>query len=137
MTTVLRLRGWAIMMTGAIWLGLLSGCVGDMPHGGSWSTLSKPAAAQSASNVPGDYLYFPSYGVYFDSTRQHYVYLLSDGWVTRSAPAGVTVATLLASPMVRLNLLGGPGQHHASVTGNYPKNWPGTGIALAASDPHY
>lgn len=132
MTNILRFRGWATVLIGAVWLGGLTGCVGDMPHRGAWGAVPKPARVQAASIIPDDYLYYPAYGVYFNSTRHYYVYLRSDGWVTRPTPAGVSVATLLASPMVRMNFHDGPEQHHASVIRSYPKNWPGTGIALVA-----
>ena len=104
-----------------------------MPHRGSWSAAPEPGRGLSASATPAEYLYYPAYAVYFNRTRQHYIYLRSDGWVTRPTPAGVSVATLLASSVVRLNFDDGPEQHHLRVIRSYPKNWPGTGIAMATS----
>jgi hypothetical protein len=120
--SVLALLGGALLL-------FVTGCTGDMPHRGSWAAPTNQGKERATSSAAQDYLYYPAYGVYFNADRQNYTFLQSDGWVTRPRPNGVSIADLLASPRVRLNFSDGPEQHHLSVVRNYPKNWPGTGIA--------
>ncbi len=70
-----------------------------------------------------DYVYYPSYGVYYSSSRRQYANLEGGAWVARPAPRGVTVDVLLASPSVRMDFHDSPANHHAAIVKQYPKNW--------------
>jgi len=73
--------------------------------------------------VQDDYIYYPSYQVYYSSTRHHYIYLEGRSWVSRPAPPRVSVGVLIASPSVRLNFHDSPAHHHAALVRQYPRNW--------------
>jgi hypothetical protein len=102
-------------------LGTLTGCVGYVngPSGGAYVA---PAVA-----VQDDYVYYPSYGVYYSTSRGQYAYQENGGWVNAPAPRGVSVDVLLASPSVKMNFHDAPANHHAAVVQQYPKNWKPSG----------
>jgi len=77
--------------------------------------------------VQDDYVYYPSYGVYYSQSRGQYAYQENGAWVNTSAPRGVSVDVLLASPSVKMNFHDSPANHHAAVVRQYPKNWKPSG----------
>ncbi len=96
----------------------LTGCVAywDGPRG-------EIDAGPPVFVVQDDYLYYPSYGVYYSSSRHQYAYLEGGAWVARPAPRGVSVNVLMASPSVRMDFHDSPANHHAAIVKQYPKNW--------------
>lgn len=70
-----------------------------------------------------DYVYYPSYGVYYSSSRHQYASQEGGAWVGRPAPSGVSVDVLLRSPSVRMDFHDSPANHHAAMVQKYPKNW--------------
>jgi hypothetical protein len=73
--------------------------------------------------VPDDYVYYPSYGIYYNSSRHQYACLENGAWVMQPVPRGVSVKVLLASPSVRMDFHDSPANHHAEMLRKYPKNW--------------
>jgi hypothetical protein len=73
--------------------------------------------------VEDNYVYYPSYGVYYNSGRHQYAYLNGDAWVMAPTPRGVSVDVLLASPSVKMDFHDSPEHHHAEMMKRYPKNW--------------
>jgi hypothetical protein len=73
--------------------------------------------------VQDDYVYYPSYQVYYSGSTRQYVYVEGNAWVSRPAPPRVSADVLLASPSVRLNFHDAPAIHHAAVVQTYPRNW--------------
>ena len=106
---------------GAVLLTTLAGCVGyvDGPRAGVYVA---PPVVESAVVVQDDYVYYPDYEIYYNSTRHQYAYLEGGAWVSRPAPRGVSVNVLLASPSVRMNFHDSPANHHAVIARQYPKN---------------
>lgn len=123
-------RGETALLCGVVVLVSLTGCVGDMPHRGAWSIAPETRQVPTTATSRDEYLYFPSYAIYYNSTQLRYVCLESDGWATRIAPRDVTVGSLLASPSVLMDFHDSPVQHHDSVVRRYPKNWPIRGLAF-------
>src|SRR5450756_1668487 len=86
-----------------------------------------PRSTQSRSSAASDVykrqVYYPTYGVYFNSHRHQYYFLRGDVWVTQAAPEGVSVEVLLASPSVNMEFHDSPGRHHAEMLQRYPRNW--------------
>jgi hypothetical protein len=70
-----------------------------------------------------NYVYYPSYGVYYNSHRNQYAYQEHGAWVSRAAPHGVSVDMLRASPSVKMDFHDSPANHHAAMVQKYPKNW--------------
>ena len=103
---------------GAVLLVTLTGCVGyvDGPRAGI-------QVEPYAFAVQDDYVYYPSYEVYYSSSRRQYAYREGSAWVARPAPRGVSVDVLLASPSVKMDFHDSPAHHHAEVVQKYPKNW--------------
>jgi hypothetical protein len=73
--------------------------------------------------VQDDYIYYPQYGIYYNSHRRQYANLENGVWVMQPAPQGVSVGVLLASPSVRMDFHDSPANHHAEMLRKYPKNW--------------
>lgn len=119
-----------ILATGTGILLSLTGCIGDMPHAGSWNSAREPAPVGAAPFAVDEYVYFPRYAIYYNRTRNRYVSLESDGWATRTEPAGITMETLQDSPSVPLSFHDAPSLHHDEVVRNYPRNWPASGVAV-------
>ena len=106
-------------------VGALTGCVGyvDEPrhHGGYGH--HAPVYAETEVVMQDDYVYYPSYQVYYSSNRRQYIYQDGHSWVSRPAPPRVSVDVLFASPSVRLDFHDSPSIHHSSVVRQYPKHW--------------
>jgi len=60
--------------------------------------VAPPVVVAPAVVIQDDYVYYPNYGVYYNSHRHQYAYLEGGAWVLASAPQGVSVEVLLASP---------------------------------------
>jgi hypothetical protein len=73
--------------------------------------------------VEDNYVYYPSYGIYYNSGRHQYAYLNGDAWVMAPTPRGVSVDVLLASPSVKMDFHDSPERHHAEMMKRYPKEW--------------
>jgi hypothetical protein len=85
--------------------------------------IAPPIVVAPAVVVQDDYVYYPSYGVYYNSSRHQYAYLEGGAWVSAPAPSGVSVDVLLASPSVRMDFHDSPEKHHADMIRKYPRNW--------------
>ena len=111
-------------------LGLLTGCVGYV-EGPQATVHARPAPVYVESRVvvQNDYVYYPSYQVYYSGRTRQYVYLDGSAWVTRPAPPRVSVDVLFASPSVTVDFHDAPAAHHAAIVRAYPRNWTPPGHA--------
>ena len=111
---------------GAVMLGALTEFVGhaDAQNAG---TVAQPPVVPPAVVSPDNYVYYPSYGVYFNSSQRQYAYLKGNAWVSSPEPFGVTAGVLQASPSVRMDFHDAPARHHAEMVQKYPKNWTAPG----------
>ncbi len=85
-----------------------------------------PIVVQADSSVnlaPDDYVYYPSYGIYYGSGRRQYASLDGGAWVSQPAPRGVSVDVLQASPSVKMDFHDAPANHHAATVKQYPTTW--------------
>jgi hypothetical protein len=107
-------------------LTTLTGCVGyvDDPRAGVYVA---PPVVETGVVVEDDYVYYPDYGVYYNSSRHEYAYMDGGAWVSRPAPRGVSVDVLFASPSVRMNFHDSPAFHHAEISRQYPGHSPAHG----------
>lgn len=110
----------ANFILGAALLVSMTGCVTYVDRPALGSVYVAPDATFA---VEDDYIYYPSYGVYYSNNRHQYAYREHNVWVARPAPLGVSVNVLLASPSVRMNFHDSPANHHAAVVKQYPRNW--------------
>jgi hypothetical protein len=87
--------------------------------------VSPPAVVVAAPVVVAqdNYVYYPSYGVYYNTERHQYAYQDGGAWVSRPAPIGVSADVLLASPSVKMDFHDSPANHHADMARKYPKNY--------------
>lgn len=115
---------------GAVLLAALTEFAGNADAQGVGITVQAPAVVVATPVVVApvvvvqdDYIYYPSYGVYYNSHRHQYAYLEAGAWVFAPAPQGVSVEVLLASPSVRMDWHDSPEHHHAEMVQRYPKNW--------------
>lgn len=120
------LRRWGLPF-GIVLLTPLTGCIGyvDGPRAGGG--YGAPPVVVTTYVAPDDYVYYPGYEVYYSSSRHQYAYRDGRNWVSRPAPRGVSVNVLLASPSVRMDFHDSPGNHHAAIARQYPKNWKPSG----------
>jgi hypothetical protein len=116
----------ALVVLGLALMGALAGCVGyvDGPRVAVFAPVD-------------DYVYYPGYEVYYSSSRHQYAYREGNAWVARSAPRGVSVNVLLASPSVRMNFHDSPANHHADVVRQYPRSWSPQGGNQGHKDDHH
>ena len=117
------------MVSFPVLLGILSGCVGyvDNPPRGAVYVPPPPVVVHAPVMVQEEYVYYPSHQVYYSSRSRQYSYQDGRSWVSRSAPAHVSVEMLFRSPSVRVPLQGQPSHHHATVVQKYPKHWTPSG----------
>jgi hypothetical protein len=110
---------------GAALLVGLTGCVGydDHPHHARVYAPPPPVYVEPVVVMQDDYVYYPSYQVYYSSTRRQYIYLDGRSWVTRPAPPRVSVDVLFSSPSVRVDFHDSPSSHHSRIVKQYPKHW--------------
>jgi hypothetical protein len=73
--------------------------------------------------APDNYVYYPAYGVYYNGYSHQYAYQDRSQWVMRSAPMGISVDALQASPSVRMDFHDSPALHHAAMAKQYPRTW--------------
>jgi hypothetical protein len=108
----------AALGLGVLLLATLLGCVDRV------SVRGHAGSGESAAMVAqDDYVYYPDYEVYYNSSRHDYRYRDGNNWVTRSAPPRVSAQVVQASPSVRMAFHDAPDQHHAQVAKTYPKGW--------------
>jgi len=122
-TKHLATRGLGFVLCTALF-GALTGCIGyvEEPHHAR-AYAPPPAYVENVVVVQDDYVYYPSYQVYYSGSSRQYVYVEGNAWVTRPAPPRVSADVLFASPSVRLNFHDAPAIHHAAVVQTYPRNW--------------
>ena len=110
------------LVLGAALLVTLTGCVGyvDGPRADVY-------VAPPVAEIQDDYVYYPNYECYYSVSRHQYAYREGNAWVARSAPRGVSVDVLRASPSVKMDFHDSPANHHAAVVQKYPKNWKPSG----------
>ena len=110
---------------GAAVLTALTGCVGyvDRPAHAQVYAAPPPVYVEPVVVVQDDYVYYPSYQVYYSSSHHNYIYLEGRSWVTRPSPPRVSVDVLFASPSVSLDFHDAPSLHHSRVVQQYPKQW--------------
>jgi hypothetical protein len=82
-----------------------------------------PVAVAPVVVIPDNYVYYPNYGVYYNSSRHQYAYMKNQSWVSEQSPQGVSLETLRASPSVKMDFHDAPANHHAAMMQKYPKNW--------------
>jgi hypothetical protein len=104
-------------------VGVLAGCVVEGPRHGVYAPPPPVVHVETQVVVQDDYVYYPSYEVYYSSRRQNYIYLEGRTWVTRPSPPRVSVGVLFASPSVRLDFHDSPARHHTTVIKQYPRHW--------------
>jgi hypothetical protein len=110
------------VVLGAVLLATLTGCVGYV-DGPRAAVYVAPPVVETGVVVEDDYVYYPGYDVYYNSSRHEYAYLEGGAWVSRPEPRGVTIDVLLASPSVRMDFHDSPANHHAEMVRRYPRNW--------------
>src|ERR1022692_3929974 len=112
----------------AVLLMTLTGCANNNANRPAQpSVYAEPPALGSVFVVQDEYVYYPTYQVYYSNNRHQYAYREGNTWVARPAPPGVPVAVLRASPSVKMDFHDSPENHNADVVQKYPKNWSSPG----------
>jgi hypothetical protein len=119
------------LVLGAVLVGTLTGC-------NRQPVIINEAAppVQTTVAVQDDFVYYPNYEVYYNSSRHEYAYREGDAWVSRPAPRGVSVDVLAASPSVKMDFHDAPANHHAEIARQYPKDWSAAGRKENQPDGH-
>jgi hypothetical protein len=107
---------------GAVLLAALAGGASYADAQPVLITVSPPVVVAPAV-VSENYVYYPNYGIYYNSHRHQYLYLKGDVWMTQPAPEGVTAEVLMASPSVDMDFHDSPERHHAEMLKKYPRDW--------------
>ena len=107
---------------GLIVLALQPGC--STPGWGSWSVRPSPAQIAAALGRLDSYVYYPGYEIYYNRTKDRYVFREGRAWVTQQEPPeDVLGQDLQAAPSVAMSFNDAPERHHAAVVRNYPRYW--------------
>jgi len=94
-----------------------------------FTSCDSPTEARGFSGIAGDhigddYVYYPSYEVYYVPTRGEYVYYDGRTWLRTSRPTTQVWARDIAGrPYVKMSFHDNPSHHHADIVRKYPKNW--------------
>ena len=126
--------GQVAIVLNAVVLLTVIGCGGNVDAPSQQGQAPSPAIADAPSLDVGqvaspavvaqdDYVYYPSYGIYYSSGRRQYASLEGGAWVSQPAPRGVSVDALHASPSVKMDFHDSPANHHAAIVRQYPTNW--------------
>jgi hypothetical protein len=83
----------------------------------------EPPMVQAGVVIEDDYVYYPSYQIYYSNRRHQYAYQDGPNWIYRQSPRGVSIHRLRASPSVNMEFHDSPAYHHQTVVQQYPKNW--------------
>ena len=121
---------------GTALLGALTGCIGYVDGPPQGRMYAQAPSVQVEAAVQPDYVYYPSYQVYYSSHTRQYVYPQGRLWVSRPAPPHVSAEVLFASPSVRLDFHDHPSIHHATVVRQYPKQWALPGSSHGRKEDH-
>jgi hypothetical protein len=116
------------LVLGAVLLAALTECVGSADGQGVSITVTPPVVVAPVVVVQDDYVYYPNYGMYYNSHRHQYAYLENGAWVLAPGPQGVTVDVLLASPSVHMDFHDSPANHHKEMLQKYPRDWKPSGV---------
>jgi hypothetical protein len=114
--------GKAGFVSNTVLLMALTGCV-YCANGQDVRISVTPPVVVTPEVTVDNYVYYPSYGVYYNTTRRQFCYRVGDAWVTRPQPPGVSADVLLALPSVKMDFHDSPDHHHADVVRKYPKNY--------------
>ena len=102
---------------------LLAGCSGT-PRWGAWSVRPSPVRLATVLGSKDRYLYYPAYQVYYNRTKQQFVFPSDRGWTTQNeSPGDVGESDLFSSPAVAMNFTDAPQWHHAAMVRAYPRYW--------------
>jgi len=102
---------------------LLTGCSGT-PRWGAWSVRPSPVHIASVLGSKDSYLYYPAFQVYYNRTKQQFIFPSDRGWTTQDdSPGDVGAAELFSSPSVAMIFTDAPQWHHAAMVRAYPRNW--------------
>jgi hypothetical protein len=112
-----------VIIVGGMAMFTLTGCVGYVDRADTSEMYPVGPTVQTTFVIEDDYVYYPSYQIYYSSRRHQYAYRDGQNWISRPAPHGVSIRQLEASPSVRLDFHDSPVQHHETVIRKYPKNW--------------
>src|ERR1019366_2540859 len=87
---------------GAVLMAALTECVGNANGQGVEITVTPhvvaaaPPVVAPVVVIQDDYVYYPNYGIYYNSRLHQYAYLENGAWISAPAPNGVSVEVLLA-----------------------------------------
>ncbi|MEJ1971617.1 MAG: hypothetical protein WDM96_03675 [Lacunisphaera sp.] len=87
-----------------------------------------PAASHGFTGIAGDhigddYVYYPSYEVYYVPTRSEYIYYDGTAWVRTTKPTQAWARDISGAPYVNMTFHDAPEHHHTEIKRAYPKNW--------------
>jgi hypothetical protein len=125
---ILTTAGRAGFGSAAALLLALTGCAdNNLNRPAQGSVYVEPPPLSSVFVVQDEYVYYPTYQVYYSNNRHQYTYREGNAWVARPAPAGVPLKVLQASPSVKMDFHDSPENHYAAMVQKYPKNWSSPG----------
>ena len=122
----LKANNVGFVLSAALLVALVE-CVSSANGQSVGITITPPVVVAPVVLAQDDYVYYPSYGIYYNSGRHQYAYLQGSAWLWAPAPSGVTVDVLLASPSVNMNFHDSLANHHATTLRMYPRNWKPSG----------
>jgi hypothetical protein len=77
----------------------------------------------SGDEIGDDYVYYPTWEVYYSQARKEYVYFDGKVWVRTATPDPSWGATIAGAPSVPMTFHDAPARHHAEIVRLYPRTW--------------
>ncbi len=113
------------LLAGIVILATAPGCYNGPKNS---AALSGPAVETGRDN----YVYYPAYGVYYNTSRHQYVYWEGRSWVNREDLPALWAAKLATTPQVPVDFHDAPEKHHAVIARMYPSNWHSDALKITA-----
>jgi hypothetical protein len=77
----------------------------------------------SGDEIGDDYVYYPTWEVYYGRARREYVYFDGKAWVRTTKPDPAWSSNIQGAPSVPMTFHDAPERHHAEVVRVYPRTW--------------
>jgi len=83
----------------------------------------------AGDRIGDDYVYYPTYEVYYSPASREYVYYNGSTWVREATPRQPWAADVRSSPSVPMVFHDAPERHHGEIVRQYPRSWkPGDAV---------
>lgn len=103
-------------------------------HAYSDTSESHAFTGTAGDRIGDDYVYYPTYEVYYSPARKEYVYNDGTTWVRSTTPSRDWANDIAGAPYVPMTFHDDPALHHNDIARQYPRTWVAGEPARTAND---